>query len=195
MRMVLRASLVLVLCATPAVAQPSIAGDWALTLFDTFGPSVVRLSLTVNGQSVNGLMAGQPVEGTFTRGTLTFTVRNATATGTLEADGLKGDLVFPDRTAKWAGVRIPPPPATPKTHVFEPSSFALYFSSKIEAPLHIHPGDTVRTWSVDAGGTDHNDIRRSPGGNPQTGPFYVEGAMPGDTLVVAEGSERGPKRK
>ena len=27
-------------------------------------------------------------------------------------------------------------------------------------------------------------VRRSPGGNPLTGPFYVEGAMPGDTLIV-----------
>jgi acetamidase/formamidase len=37
---------------------------------------------------------------------------------------------------------------------------------------------------VDAGGVDRAGTRRSAGGNPQTGPFYVEGAMPGDTLVV-----------
>ncbi len=28
------------------------------------------------------------------------------------------------------------------------------------------------------------DHQRSAGGNPQTGPFFVEGALPGDTLVV-----------
>jgi acetamidase/formamidase len=50
--------------------------------------------------------------------------------------------------------------------------------------LRISPGDTVRTWSVDAGGTDASGQRRSLGGNPLTGPFYVEGALPGDTLVV-----------
>ncbi|MEJ7609163.1 MAG: acetamidase, partial [Bryobacteraceae bacterium] len=50
--------------------------------------------------------------------------------------------------------------------------------------LTINPGDTVRTWSVDAGGTDKEGKRRSQGGNPQTGPFYVEGALPGDTLVI-----------
>jgi amidase len=27
-------------------------------------------------------------------------------------------------------------------------------------------------------------VRRSMGGNPETGPFYVEGAMPGDTLAI-----------
>src|SRR5215204_6825452 len=31
---------------------------------------------------------------------------------------------------------------------------------------------------------DSREVRRSLGGNPQTGPFYVEGAFPGDTLVV-----------
>ncbi len=50
--------------------------------------------------------------------------------------------------------------------------------------LHIFPGDTVRTWTVDAGGVDSKGVRRSLGGNPETGPFYIEGAFPGDTLVV-----------
>src|SRR5688572_4622917 len=176
-------ALVAALPVTPAAAQ-SIAGDWALTLQDPFGPNVMRLSLAMNGDTATGSMAGRPIAGTFTRGTLTFTVRNATATATLDGAELKGDLVFPDRTVKWTAVRIPPRPATPKTHDFEPSTFHLYFSSKVAAPLRIHPGDTVRTWSVDAGGTDPKGVRRSRGGNPQTGPFYVEGAMPGDTLVV-----------
>jgi len=42
----------------------------------------------------------------------------------------------------------------------------------------------VRTWTVDAGGRDAKGVRRSAGGNPETGPFYVEGALPGDTLAV-----------
>ena len=58
------------------------------------------------------------------------------------------------------------------------------FADAIPPALHIFPGDTVRTWTVDAGGTDSNGVRCSQGGNPQTGPFYVEGAFPGDTLVL-----------
>jgi acetamidase/formamidase len=50
--------------------------------------------------------------------------------------------------------------------------------------LTIFPGDTVESWSVDAGGTDAQGVRRNLGGNPLTGPFYVEGAMPNDTLVI-----------
>jgi len=42
----------------------------------------------------------------------------------------------------------------------------------------------VKTWSVDAGGTDPKGVRRTSGGNPLSGPFYIEGAIPGDTLVV-----------
>jgi acetamidase/formamidase len=92
--------------------------------------------------------------------------------------------MFPDRTVKWTAVRIPPRPAAPRTHDFEPTEFHRYFSSAIKPALRISPGDTVRTWAVDAGGRDKEGTRRSGGGNPQTGPFYVDGAVPNDTLVV-----------
>jgi amidase len=50
--------------------------------------------------------------------------------------------------------------------------------------LRISPGDTVHTTTVDAGGTDEKGVTRVLGGNPETGPFYVETALPGDVLVV-----------
>ncbi len=50
--------------------------------------------------------------------------------------------------------------------------------------LTVSPGDTIHTTTVDAGGTDEKGVRRVLGGNPETGPFYVESAVPGDTLVV-----------
>jgi acetamidase/formamidase len=62
--------------------------------------------------------------------------------------------------------------------------FQRAFSSKIEPVLHIWPGDTVHTTSVDAGGTDEKGVARVLGGNPLTGPFYVETAMPGDVLAI-----------
>src|SRR5205085_6735853 len=57
-------------------------------------------------------------------------------------------------------------------------------SGAIPPVLHINPGDTIVTSTVDAGGRDAKGIRRSMGGNPETGPFYVDGAMPGDTLSI-----------
>jgi acetamidase/formamidase len=42
----------------------------------------------------------------------------------------------------------------------------------------------VITTTVDAAGCDARGEQVAAPGNPQTGPFYVEGAEPGDTLVV-----------
>src|ERR1700722_7241558 len=50
--------------------------------------------------------------------------------------------------------------------------------------LRIFPGDTVRTTTVDAAGHDAHNIAATMPGNPLTGPFYVEGAMVGDTTAV-----------
>ena len=85
----------------------------------------------------------------------------------------------------WSARRPAPRPAGgPKIHEFTPVAFHRRFSGTIEPVLRLFPGDSVRTWSVDAGGTDAHGKRRVFGGNPLTGPFYIEGAMPGDTLVV-----------
>jgi acetamidase/formamidase len=42
----------------------------------------------------------------------------------------------------------------------------------------------VRTKTIDASGRDQTGAQRGQPSNPLTGPFYVEGAEPGDTLVV-----------
>jgi acetamidase/formamidase len=68
-------------------------------------------------------------------------------------------------------------------HHFEPTHFHPTIGSH-EPVLRIKSGDTVATWCVDAGGHDRSFVAVTPGGNPQTGPFYVEGAEPGDTLAV-----------
>jgi acetamidase/formamidase len=68
-------------------------------------------------------------------------------------------------------------------HTFEPTHFHLAIG-KHEPVLRAAPGDTIATWCVDATGRDSRDEKLSEGGNPQTGPFFVEGAEPHDTLVV-----------
>ena len=176
-------ALVVGLLTLSGTAQVTVAGEWMLTIDDQFGPNIMRLSLVVAGEKLTGT-AGSLDRGNGSRHDIQFTGGNLTVKGLLEGAVLKGEAIFPDRTVKWTAVRTPPRPAAPKTHDFEPSEFHLYFSAKVAPVLRIHPGDTVRTWSVDAGGRDKQGTRRSAGGNPQTGPFYVEGAMPNDTLVV-----------
>jgi acetamidase/formamidase len=68
-------------------------------------------------------------------------------------------------------------------HTFEPTHFHVTIGSH-EPVLRIGDGDTVATWCVDSGGYDRHGMPITDGGNPQTGPFYVEGAEPGDALEV-----------
>jgi amidase len=71
-----------------------------------------------------------------------------------------------------------------ETHHFEPKEFHNTFSGAHKPVLTIKPGDHVITSTVDAGGTDSAGVKRAQSPNPQTGPFFIEGAQPGDTLVI-----------
>ncbi len=73
---------------------------------------------------------------------------------------------------------------TPTTHKFVPERFYNTFSGVHPPALRIKAGERVVTKTIDAGGTDWNGKQVAQGPNPQTGPFYVEGAEPGDMLVV-----------
>ena len=75
-----------------------------------------------------------------------------------------------------------PPVGT--THEVYAETYYRTFSHDHPVLATIQPGDTVRTRTLDAGGQDKDDARRSEPGNPLTGPFYIEGAEPGDTLAV-----------
>ena len=68
-------------------------------------------------------------------------------------------------------------------HVFTPERYYTTMGSHPPA-LRIAPGDTVVTTTVDSIGQDATGEPITPGFNPMTGPFLVEGAAPGDTLVV-----------
>src|SRR5262249_55969714 len=72
----------------------------------------------------------------------------------------------------------------PHRHEFTPTTFYRQFSASTAPVLKISPGDTIHTTTVDAAGQDEKGVARVLGGNPQTGPFYVESAVPGDVLVV-----------
>ncbi len=68
------------------------------------------------------------------------------------------------------------------THHFNPTRYYTAIGSW-EPVLRLVDGDTVITTTVDAWGYDSRGQQVTRGGNPMTGPFYIEGAEPGDTLV------------
>ena len=71
-----------------------------------------------------------------------------------------------------------------ETHRFVPQQFYNTYSFAHPPALHIKPGDRVVTKTIDAGGVDWNGKSVASGPNPQTGPFFVDGAEVGDVLVV-----------
>jgi len=75
-------------------------------------------------------------------------------------------------------------PGFAETHRFEPTEFYNTFSASHQPVLRIKPGDRVITFTIDARGVDAAGVQRAQGPNPQTGPFYIEGAEPGDALAV-----------
>jgi amidase len=71
-----------------------------------------------------------------------------------------------------------------ETHRFVPTTFFNTYSFAHPPVLRIKSGDRVVTKTIDAAGVDWNGKAIGNGPNPQTGPFFVEGAEPGDMLVV-----------
>jgi amidase len=68
-------------------------------------------------------------------------------------------------------------------HEYRPTAYHTTLGPH-PAVLSVADGDTVRTSTVDALGYDEADVQVTPEGNPQTGPFFVQGAEPGDGLAV-----------
>jgi acetamidase/formamidase len=69
------------------------------------------------------------------------------------------------------------------THHFTPERYYAAIGT-YEPVLQLADGDTVITTTLDAFGNDAAGKAVGPRPNPQTGPFYIEGAQPGDTLAV-----------
>jgi acetamidase/formamidase len=165
-------------------------GEWLLT-WDQMGTQYIRVSVTQDGAAAKVTWQNESFQCTRTGNVCegTVTENDNSKAGkvkiTINGDEIKGEGADLEGAFTFVGKRSPATPAGgPRTHKFEPATFYNYFAWNIAPALHIFPGDTVETKSVDAGGIDENGVRRARGGNPLTGPFYVEGAWPGDTLVV-----------
>jgi amidase len=72
-----------------------------------------------------------------------------------------------------------------ETHRVVADRYYRTFSRQHPVLKRINPGDVVVTKTIDSGGQDDKDVQRHPeSGNPLTGPFYIEGAQPGDAIRV-----------
>jgi len=152
-----------------------VSGEWGLyALEGTLQGSKVELTLTdaegkVAGQ-LHGTLSGETFSGT---GSVT-PPRRAGGTGPSQ----------PPNDVTWKLTQAAKAPSSPKTYDFEPTMFYGTYSAAEPPVLHIFAGDTVNTRTMDAQGRDAKATRHGTGGDANVGPFYVEGALPGDTLVV-----------
>ena len=65
-----------------------------------------------------------------------------------------------------------------------PSRYYRTFSHTNAIFQRIQPGAVVSTRTLDSGGQNEKNEHVGEPANPLTGPFYIEGAQPGDALVV-----------
>jgi len=119
--------------AAPAFAQPSVAGDWDITIDSPQGSRTVAMSLKQDGEKLNGMFKSQmgelPLSGTLTGSDLklSFTINmggtplDVVMTGKMEGDAFGGKADFggmaegtfsAKRAAATAAAADPAPAAT-----------------------------------------------------------------------------------
>jgi acetamidase/formamidase len=197
MRTILAACLLSLAASCAAQTTPTLTGKWIVTS-DIHGTRVYqRLTLEQQGTKITGDFGGDKLEGTLTGTELNFvskdedggsdTVHAAWKNGTLTGDITEIDTASPTHPDRFTFTATLAPPLehhTPQRHDFTPTVFYRQFSPSNMPVLTVNPGDTIHTTTVDAGGYDEHGVHRVLGGNPETGPFFIRGAEPGDTLVV-----------
>ncbi|MEO8371657.1 MAG: acetamidase/formamidase family protein [Candidatus Solibacter sp.] len=166
------------------------AGQWISNFKFFDNNNYRRMELKLDGSTLTGSIGRDTLEATFRDGKIEGTLKRSDGSkiaiqGRLAGERVEGTVnLRRDIEYRWEAERMPATASSPSTHTFEPTQFQHHFSAAIAPVLRVKAGDTVKTWSVDAGGTDPKGVRRTSGGNPLTGPFYVEGAVPGDTLAI-----------
>ena len=180
-----------------AQSTDQISGLWLVTRVFSGNTQFQKITLKLeNGKVTGAFGGGKKIEGTLQGDVLHFIARDdfstIECTATVSGATISGKFVETlasdpkdARQSEITCIRRPAPRSGPaERHEFTPTTFYREFSASPQPVLHIWPGDTVHTTTVDAGGADERGVTRSLGGNPQTGPFYIESAWPGDTLAI-----------
>jgi amidase len=198
-RAAIACSLLLVSIAARAADHES----WVVAT-DLWGnPAYQSLEIDVDGTRLSGTLDGDVLVGERDGERVEFasTTRDGARYafgGRQQGDTIAGTADYPD--SNHPGVRIAHaftarrlsarPDGPPRRHEFVPTTYSNEFSPHRAPVLTVWPGDTVHTTTIDSGGVDEHGVTRALFGNPQTGPFFVAGANPGDTLVVRIGRLR-----
>jgi len=187
--------------ASPALAAADFSGTWEIGVREFGGTNYYlpmtdgRLVLEKRGDGYGGRFNQLTFSGSVEKDGLHLTCSDqgrACGMLVLQISGNmltgKGDLITSSPVltlpvtveGRHPAIR----PGGPVTHDYDPQTFTNFYSPALKPVLRLFPGDTVKSRTLDSRGHDRDGRPRAPRGNPLIGPFYVEGAMPGDTLVV-----------
>ena len=202
-----------VIAFTRLCVAADLSGNWVATIATQRAPEYARVSLKDDGGKLSGTWGELKVAGTLTGDNLELILSDesdksaGSLTGTVSGDAISGSGTLSMRDGRggrggmgggfgggmggmggggqieFTLARAAVPPAKPRDITFAPTDFFATYSAANKPALTIFPGDVVHTWTADAGGVDAMGVRHR-GGDSNIGPFYVEGALPGDTLVV-----------
>ncbi|MBX9614727.1 MAG: acetamidase/formamidase family protein [Caulobacteraceae bacterium] len=183
----------LLLCASPALAEPQ---TWVLSV-DRWG-NAERSTLTLDDDrgALSGRLNALVVEGRRDGDRLVFTAVDSD--GDLygfeasQADNvLSGWADYPDTNIPdvrvrhaFTAQRIQIPAGPPGRRTYDPETFSNAFTAERAPVMVVRPGDVIVTRTIDSGGVDEHGRTVALYGNPQTGPFFVVGANPGDVLAI-----------
>lgn len=184
------------------------AGGWTpeITSPTLLEPAYAHVTLQREGDAITGEWGPNKVAGTVKGTTVSLSITNpesqnlGTVSGELKGDEIAGYGNLAGLSRRYGGItanrtpvqvevkftlmRDPVAPAKPREISYEPTTFQSYYYAGNKPGIHIFPGDVVHTWAPDSAGLDKNMKRVALGGDANIGPIYVEGALPGDTLVV-----------
>lgn len=198
------------LATTRLCAAAGLSGDWVGQVTGPFDSQYTaqydHVDLKADGDKLSGRWGMYTLAATLMGDKVKISLSDAsgkptgTLTGVKSGDTLSGTgsvvparrmggggggmgMAQPPAEVTWKLTRAATPPAKPQTYNFEPNVAYSTYSAAEPPNLHIFPGDTVNTRTMDQA-RDTNIIHHGTGGDANIGPFYVEGALPGDTLVV-----------
>ena len=201
MKRLLLASCFTAAFALPAQAAADFSGSWEISVREFGGANYYlpmtdgRLMLEKQGDGYSGRFNQLTFTGIVEKdglhltcneqgracGILVVQIANNLLTGKGELIASSPQITIP---VTVEGRHPAARPAAAATHDYDPQLFTNFYSPTLKPVLRLFPGDTVKTRTLDSRGHDRDGKPRAPRGNPLIGPFYVEGAMPGDTLVV-----------
>lgn len=198
MKILSRSCVVLLAIVLPTKISSATSDQTWLFSIDRWGNAEYQLAIIEDDDgALTGRFGDWPLTGVRTGQSIDFAAIDSHGDrhrfqGTRSGDTLSGNAEYPDTNHRGDRVqhsfrarRLDTPLASePMTRTLTPSTYSNEFTAHRAPVMIIRPGDVITTTTLDSGGVDHHGKTQALYGNPQTGPFFVAGAAPGDVLAV-----------